>query len=181
MVKEIWKDIKNYEKLYQVSNLGRVKSLKKQIIRSNNYKQTFQEKILTPSLSKNGYLTVALCDKGKQKTFTIHRLVAETFIKNKNNHKCVNHKDENKLNNNVNNLEWCTYKYNNQYNDKMSHRRIKVNQYSKDNRFIKQWDGLINIEKELNINRNNITTVCKGKRKTAGGYIWRYVDEEFNN
>lgn len=179
-MKEIWKDIKDYEGLYQVSNLGNVKSLKKQIIRNNKYKQTFQEKILKPGLSKNGYLTVSLCKKGKQKTFTIHRLVAEIFIENKNNYKCINHKDENKLNNKVNNLEWCTYEYNNQYNDKMKHRRKEVFQYDKNNNFIKKWSGLITIQKELGINRNNVTRACKGVRKTAGGYIWRYANEEFN-
>ena len=168
MYKEIWKDIKAYEGLYQVSNLGRVKSLSKQIIRKNGRKQTFKEKILNQGLSKNGYLSVSLFKKGHGKTYTIHRLVAEAFIKNKNNYKCINHKNENKLDNNVDNLEWCSYKYNNQYNDKMKHRRINVLQFTKENNFIKKWNGITNIEKELGINRNNITSVCKGKRKYAG-------------
>lgn len=173
-MKEIWKDIKGYEGLYQISNLGNVKSLSKQIIRSNGKKQTFKEKKLKPGLSKNGYLSVSLFKNGKGKTYMIHRLVAETFIENINNYKCINHKDENKQNNIVNNLEWCTYEYNNQYNDKMKHRRINVLQYTKDNKLIKKWDGLINVEKELGISRNNITSVCKGKRRYAGGYIWKY-------
>lgn len=176
-MKEIWKDIKGYENIYQVSSLGRVKSLDKQIIRSNGYKQTFKSRLLKPALSNNNYLTVALCNNGKQKTHTVHRLVAETFIENKNNYKCINHIDENKQNNRVDNLEWCTYKYNNCYNDKAKNTRKRIYQYSKDNKFIKEWDGIINIQKELNISRNCITRVCKGKRKTTRGYIWRYADK----
>ncbi len=173
-MKEIWKNIKGYEELYQVSDLGRIKSLEKQIVRNNGRKQTFKEKILKAGLSRNGYLTVMLFKNKKGKTYTVHSLVAKNFIANDNNYKCINHKDENKLNNCVDNLEWCTYKYNNTYNDKMAFKRKKILQYSKDNEFIKEWDGIVRIQEELNINRNNISSVCKGKRKTAGGYIWKY-------
>lgn len=133
-----------------------------------------KKKILKQGISNNAYLSVSLFKNGIGKTYMTHRLVAEAFIKNKGNYKCINHKDENKLNNNVNNLEWCSYEYNNNYNDKMKNKRINVLQYSKDNKLIKKWNGLINVEKELGINRNNITSVCKGRRKYAGGYIWEY-------
>lgn len=177
-MKEIWKDIKGYERLYEISNKGNVKSLNKKIQRSNDRIQTFKERKLKPGLSKNGYLTVQLFKNKKGKTKYIHKLVAEAFIPNLDNYPIINHKDENKQNNYVDNLEWCTYSYNNSYNDKMKNLRKKVLQYNKNNKFIKKWDGLINIQKELGINRNNITSVCKGKRKHAGGYIWKY--EEFN-
>ena len=97
---EEWRDIKGYEEKYQVSNLGRVKSLKD---RYGNYR----EKILKYSKNNRGYLTVSLCKNSKVKLFTVHRLVAQAFIENSNNYPEVNHKDENKENNRVDNLEWC--------------------------------------------------------------------------
>ena len=106
---EIWKDVVYFEGLYQVSNLGRVKSL--------NYSRTGREKVLKPSKT-NGYLQVYLYKEGKSKRFSIHRLVAFAFIPNPNNLPIVNHKDEDKSNNCVDNLEWCTVAYNNNYGTK---------------------------------------------------------------
>ena len=105
-----WKDIPGYEGLYQVSNLGEIKSL--------NYRNTGKEKIIKPRKNKGGYLRVVLCKNGKQKDFLVHRLVAVAFIPNHNNYNQVNHKDENPSNNNVNNLEWCTSKYNSNYGNR---------------------------------------------------------------
>ena len=106
-MEEIWKDISNYEGKYEVSNLGRVRSL--------SYNGTGEIKFLKQSTNKRGYKRVGLCKNGKMKNCYVHRLVAITFIPNPNNHKEVNHKDENPANNNVNNLEWCTSEYNNNY------------------------------------------------------------------
>lgn len=104
---EIWLPIEGYGGLYQVSNYGRVKSL--------DYNRTKQEKILRQGKNKYGYLMVVLYKEGKGKTIKIHRLVAQAFIPNPNNYPCVNHKDECKTNNCVDNLEWCTQKYNIKY------------------------------------------------------------------
>ena len=104
MEKEIWKDIDGYEGLYQVSNLGRVKSL------HHN-----KEKILKGSYNSKGYYFVKLCKNGISKSIFVHRLVAQEFIPNPDNLPIVNHKDENPRNNNVDNLEWCTQKYNANY------------------------------------------------------------------
>ena len=103
-----WRPVIEYEGLYQVSSLGRVKSLK------DNHNNT-REKILRQVKLKNGYLVVNLWKGGKYKTCLVHRLVATAFLDNPNNFRCVNHKDENKENNIVSNLEWCTYQYNNTY------------------------------------------------------------------
>ena len=106
MVEEIWKDIPNYEGVYKVSNLGNVKSFNNRIKDKNPIilKQTIDR--------KNGYLTVSLSKNGKKKIYRVHKLVASIFIDNFNNYPVINHKDGNKLNNCVDNLEWCTYKQN---------------------------------------------------------------------
>ena len=125
-MKEIWKDIEGYEGLYQVSNKGRVKSLKRKICSNSNHKyNTLSEKLL--KLSGGGkYIQVILCKDGKTSAKLVHRLVAQAFIPNPNNLPCVNHKDENKKNNDVRNLEWCTYKYNNEYNGRIEKCKDKI-------------------------------------------------------
>lgn len=116
---EVWKDIKGYEGLYQISNFGRVKSLPRMM---KNRK--CEEIIKTPSVLPKGYLKVSLCRNGKTKYCFIHRLVAEAFIPNPDNLPCVNHKDCNTSNNNVHNLEWVTYKENNSYKNHHLKRNI---------------------------------------------------------
>lgn len=112
-MKEIWKDIKDYEGVYQVSNLGRVKSLSR-FHNNNSGGYLSKERILKQNI-KRGYLTVGLCKEGKTKTYSVHRLVAIAFIVNPHNKKTVNHIDGNKTNNLVSNLEWCTYSENQQH------------------------------------------------------------------
>lgn len=112
-MKEIWKDIKEYEGLYQISNLGNVKSLDH--MRKNGTNEYMQKgKILKPQKSNN-YLFVKLSKEGKTKQFFVHRLVASFFLPNELNYKEINHKDENPQNNKYNNLEWCSHKYNINY------------------------------------------------------------------
>lgn len=110
---EIWKDIVGYEGLYQVSNLGNVKRLKGYKGRGKGY--IVEEHLIQPSINSRGYQNVVLCKNGKTKTFTMHRLVAIAFLDNPDNLPQVNHKDENKTNNCVDNLEWCDSVYNNNY------------------------------------------------------------------
>ena len=121
-MKEIWKDIEGYEGRYQVSNFGNVKSL--------NYKHTGEEKIMQSCKDKIGYLHIKLFMNGKPKMYKVHRLVAQAFIPNSNNYPQVNHKDENKINNNVNNLEWCTAKYNSNFGTRKERLR-KNHKYNK--------------------------------------------------
>ena len=122
MDKEIWKDIPNYEGLYQASNLGNVRSLDKIVNAGNQFgckfKITKKGKVLKQHINKYGYKRVTLIVDNKAKNFQSHRLIAQTFIPNPNNLPQVNHKDENKLNNKVENLEWCDSCYNINYGNR---------------------------------------------------------------
>lgn len=172
-MEEIWKDIEGFDNLYQVSNFGNVRSLR--------HKKLF---IMKPQQDRYGYLDVGLRICNKQKWFTIHRLVAEAFIENPNNLPQVNHKDEDKTNNLVTNLEWCDAKYNNNYGtviDRISkaltNRKDQskpVLQYDKNGNFIKEYPSIMDAERKTGIRHNIICRVCKGKQRTSGGYIWKY-------
>lgn len=166
---EVWKDIKGYEGLYKISNLGNVKSL-----RTN--------KILKTNMNNCGYKSVILSYKGQIQAKRVHRLVAEAFIPNPNNYPQVNHKDEIKTHNNVENLEWCSPKYNVNYGtgiERCAKNRLKpVNQYDLNGNFIKKYDGIIVASKKLNIHPWLILAVCQGLRKTTHKCIWRYANEQ---
>ena len=166
-MEELWKDIDGYEGLYQVSNLGNVKSL--------NYNRTGKERILKPGNNGLGYLNVLLCKNGKTKTFKIHRLVANAFIPNPYNKPEVNHKDENKTNNCVDNLEWMTSKENNNYGTRNERISKLVLQFTKNGEFVKEWLSMHQIEIELGFANSHISECCNGKRKTAYGYIWKFA------
>lgn len=166
---EEWKDIKNYEGLYQISSLGNVKSLAR---------NTTKGKILVKNLDKDGYQKVTLSKLGFHKQFSVHKLVAIAFIPNPNNFKEINHIDEDKTNNSINNLEWCTSKYNIHHgtciNRRSSNRKIEIVQYDLQGNFIKKWNGAVDVEKALNISRKQISACLKGKHKSASGFIWKY-------
>lgn len=159
-MKEEWRDVKDFEGLYKVSNFGRIKS--------NN-------KILKARQRKDGYLIVALSKCGYAKNYYLHRLVAEAFVTNKSNLPCINHIDENKQNNYVYNLEWCTRSYNNNYG---TARKRSVEKISKKVLCIETntiFNSILEASKTTNINAANICEVCKGCRKTAGKYHWKYL------
>ena len=129
------------------------------------------------TLTADGYYRIGLNKDKKQKRFFVHKLVAETFISNPNNFSIINHIDGNKLNNNVNNLEYCTQSHNikEAYRLKlMKPRKLKVNQYDLSGNFIKMWNSIKDVE--VFYNNRHISDCCKGKRKTACGYIWRYAE-----
>ena len=172
--KEIWKDIPEYEGLYQVSNLGKIKSLERY-----NYKGHHNlEKILKPVLCKNGYYYVSLCKNKKVKSFQVHRIVANTFLNNKNNYPCINHINGVKTDNRVENLEFCTYSHNEKEAYRIGLKKtIKTAQYDINGNLIKIFKSRVEAEKETGVKASCIWRVCEGKVKTAGGYKWRYVDE----
>ena len=180
---EVWKDVKGYEGLYQVSNMGRVKSLERTVARRNGSKRTVRERILKPEIIHNGYLRVKLCDSsGKMKKFFVHRLVGEAFHENPENKPCVNHIDEDKTNNTASNLEWCTVKENLNHGTR-NKRRAKakskpVGQYTRDGNLIKVWQSATEVQRQLGFAQGAICKVARGKQKTAYGYVWKYVEEK---
>lgn len=177
MNSEIWRDISNYEGHYQVSNLGRVKSL---YYRNGQRIIPNREKILTP-LNSRGYLRVRLCECKTKNLFSVHRLVAETFIPNPKNKPCVNHINGIKTDNRVENLEWCTYSENEQHSHnilgKQPINKKKVNQYDLNNNFLQQYESIAEASRSINKKYNLISTCCSGKINTAYGYKWRFAKE----
>ena len=146
---EIFKDVKGYEGYYEISNLGRV--------RSTSYKG---KRILKPALTKNGYLNVIFCVNQKKEHKLIHRLVAEAFIPNINNYSTVNHKDEDKLNNYVENLEWLSVEDNNRYSNSKMLTKEKVLQIPS---LIDQGYTQLEIAKYFNVSRRAIQSILRGE------------------
>lgn len=198
IMQETWMPIKDYEGLYEISNFGNVKSLKKEWIgfnyKSKTYhKVTMEERIMKASVSKYGYKQVLLSRSNKKSLKLIHRLVAEAFIPNELNKPCVNHIDGNKLNNRVENLEWCTYQENSLHawknnlvtsylKGKMGKEHNlskKVIQYDTNGKIIKKWDCISDAVRELKIDGGRITKCCQHKKycHTAGGYSWEYDNQ----
>ena len=178
-MRETWKDIKDFEGIYQISTLGRVKRNKRKTRDGRNLK----EKYMRPYTDWNGYFKVTLTNKKVTKHFFVHRLVANAFIPNPNDLSQINHKDENKQNNCVDNLEWCTRLYNMNYGStqekKAKKSRKQVNQYDLNGIFIKKWNSIKEASNSLGINHANISSCCKNKygRRSSGGFMWKYVKE----
>ena len=171
-----------------MSNLGRVKSLERDVF---NYRGTvirhIEEKILIPNIGDVGYEYVNLYLNGKAKTIRVHRLVAMAFLPNPENKPMVNHKNEVKTDNVVENLEWCSAQYNTNYGTGIARAVQNRRSYELgDNpkakavfceELNKKFDSIRRAEEELGVNINCIVGACKGRQKTAGGFHWRYADE----
>ena len=175
-MKEIWRDIKGYEGKYMVSNTGKVKSL--------NYNRTGKEGIMESHVNVYGYLRVKLCKDGRKKWYMINRLVAQAFLPNPDNLPEVNHKDEDKTNNCVDNLEYCSSSYNKNYGTRTKRSAEKLSKpvfsVNKESGLIMWWQSAHEAERCTGINQGHICACCNGKLKSAGGHIWFYADDDDN-
>lgn len=180
---EVWKDIKGYEGLYQVSSIGRVRSLDRTVVYSDGREYFYESKILIPYKNNSHYLMVNLCKNGKSKSYLIHRLVAEAFIPNTENKKEIDHINTNKSDNRVDNLRWVTRKENcnnpiSIENNRNAQQSKPILQLDLNGHFINKWKSVREVEREIGYIHNNISRCCNGKYKTAYGYIWKYYDIE---
>lgn len=184
--KEIWKTIEGYPN-YQISNLGRVKSIERKV-KSNNGYRIIREKILKPSKHRDGYLKINLFKDGEKKTMQLHRLVAKAFVQNDslfNNE--VNHKNECKTDNRACNLEWCDSTYNNNYGTRNIRAGISISKAkkgiynTKHSKLVKCLEtGVIypsvsEVNRQLGFSKCSISECCNGKAKSCGGFHWQYA------
>ena len=183
MTKEVWRDITGYEGYYQVSSEGRVKSLERTFIDKIGRERYVKECILKPGMDKGGYLRVGLCDGEKRKTFKVHRLVCEAFHENPDYKPQVNHINEIKTDNRASNLEWATARENSNFgtrNERIGKKSAitkskPICQYTLDEKIVKTWASLTEVKRETGFSQGNISEVANGNRKTAYGFIWKYV------
>lgn len=206
-MREEWRDVVGYEGYYMVSNMGRVKSVERMRwsgINGGGY-VTVQERILKLCDKGQGYLSVNLYKDGKRKQYSVHRLVGQAFIPNPNNLPIINHKDENPKNNNVDNLEWCTQKYNINYgtHNKRMAEKLRGRKHSEEHNRkvaerltnnpktskavfsvdkvtgeIKEFPSAHEAERQTGIAQSDICRCLKGRRKSIGGFYWHYVNSE---
>ena len=172
--KEIWRPVAGFEGAYEVSNLGNIRSFKV----GNGI-------LMTPNRNKYGYMKVLLFKDGKPCCKNIHRLVAEAFIPNPNNLPQINHKNEDKADNRVENLEWCTCADNCNYgtrNDRVAKALTKkygvpVYQFSLDGEFINRYDSLSDAGRKTNLSPSSIRHACRGEREDVGGFMWAFAEK----
>ena len=166
---EIWKTINDFPN-YQVSNTGKIKRIEHKIWNGRGY-YTVSEQILKPSKNRYGYLQLSLCNENKKKTMLVHRLVCESFLKNPYNLPQVNHKNEIKTDNRLENLEFCDASYNVNFgtrNERISKKILCIDTG-------KIYPSIIEIERQLGFDKGHICACCQGKRKSCCGFHWQYV------
>lgn len=187
MKNEIWKDIPNYEGLYQASSLGRIKSLKRIVKHSSGGNKTLSERILIQKINNKGRKSLWLCKNGATKEYLVSRLIALTFIINPNKkiNLVVGHIDNNPCNNRVENLKWITYSENTKWmfkchreklnpcKGKKHYKSIPIVQYDLKGNFIKEWECASEVERIIGLCRTQISKNVKGKILSAYGYIWK--------
>lgn len=171
---EVWKPVEGYGGLYEVSNYGNVMSL-----------QHGKPRLLKLLPTPFGYLRVHLHRNGFVRDYFVHRLVAMHFLPNPDCLPQINHKDECKTNNRVDNLEWCTSSYNMNYGQISPLERARkalsrpVEQYTKDGELVGSYESAVHASRETGVLRRNICACCRGEygNKTAGGYVWKFKEE----
>lgn len=173
--KEVWKDVSGFEGYYQVSNLGRVRSLDRKVWSEKRGIFHFQKGRVLKPVNIHGYWRVLLSKDGKPAKAIVHRLVAGAFLPNPENLEYVNHKDENKSNNRLENLEWCTPKYNVYYGENSTTRPvIATNIYTGEQT---KYTSMMDAARVGGFNPSHISKVCRGKLKTHKQHYWKYLEE----
>ena len=171
---EIWRPVRDFEGLYEVSNLARVRSVDRSITavyKGTIYTRNLKGRILKQRKIHRGYCAITL----QSASYFIHRMVAEAFVPNPDNLPEVNHKDENKLNNCADNLEWCDRLYNVNYGTGIQRREKSIEQLTMAGQHIAYYSSIIDAARQLGHDQSYITKACRGIRKSAYGYQWRYV------
>lgn len=193
---ELWKSVVGYEGLYEVSNLGRIKSLARQETFTSALgkivKRSRKGRIIIQSESK-GYSRAHMCKNGIVKIALVHRMVGVAFIPNPNNYPEINHKNGIRSDNRVENLEWCSKSQNIRHCYDVLKRKVSPNvinvyggdhpastpilQYDLNGNFLREWPSAIEIQRALNVNSPNIIACCRGKQQTCGGFSWKHKHE----
>lgn len=174
---EIWRDVIGFECLYQVSTNGRVRSYDRAVAypRGQRGIAVKKGKVLSPKVTQTGYYEVVLIGAdGARHSKRVHRLVAEAFIPNPDKLPYINHIDENKQNNNVTNLEWCTPKHN---SEEYTRKRCLFTQCDLSGNFIKDWNSMTEAALAVKGTKHGISKCCAGKLKTYRGFIWKYKEK----
>lgn len=186
METEVWKDIEGYEGIYQISNFGRVKSLQRLQKYKSRRSRVLPERIMKSRKDKLGYKRVGLYN-GKYEFWLVHRLVGIAFLPNPEGYDIINHKDENPSNNHVDNLEWCTRKYNNNYGTSsarmaktLRERDIPMNhvlQYSKDGVFVAEYISVMEAHRQTGFSATSIFNACSGLYEQSHGFVWKFKNK----
>lgn len=181
-MEEIWKDVPGYEDSYQISSHGNVRSKERYRKVCGGSFRLVKSQIIKPVICTNGYREVHLQRNRHRDVVLLHRLVAQVFIPNPLNLPEVNHKDEDITNCQVENLEWCTSKYNANYGTRNRRcwehntQKLRVRQLTLDGEFVREYDSIGQAANAVGVTDSPIVRVCKGKQRTSKGYIWEYVD-----
>lgn len=180
-MEEKWKPIPGFEGLYEASTEGRIRSVDKIIKMYHGGEWVRKGDIRTPTLNHSGYLRLSLCKGGVQYPTTVHRLIAKTWLENPKNFSEVNHKNENKTDNRVSNLEWCSRDYNISYGTARKRAGVAngrpVIQYTLGGDKIQEFYSGYEAQRRLGVLEQNINLCCLGKRQQAGGFRWKYADD----
>lgn len=169
---EIWLEVSR-NRNYEVSSLGRVRSIDRTVLKKLGSTGNIKGKLLTPQIGTNGYPSVRL--KSGSSMVSVHRLVAEAFLLNPHNKRTVNHKNGIRSDNRLSNLEWATYSENSTHAMRVNNHscQVPVIQMSKDGAFIAEYSNQSEASRATGVFPNSISLVCRGKQKTAGGFIWK--------